>query len=76
MATTKKKTAYTPKNPPLALRKAAMDLFDEHGWPGNVVGRRSLTGASDATDCPDGKTPHDITFQKEDGTWVTQTVCL
>jgi len=65
-----------PKLAPLALRKAAKDLFDDHGWEGNVIGRPAPAAAVAANPCADGKTLHEITFEKPDGTWVTTTVCL
>jgi hypothetical protein len=62
------------KKPPAALLKDMQTLFDKHEWPGSVVGRPAKMAG--ATECPDGQTPHDVTYQDANGNWVTTTVCL
>ncbi len=68
-----KKKRQTRK-PPKALLNDVQELFTKHNWSGNAVGRLAAAGGS--TVCPPGTTPHDITYQLPDGTWVTKTVCL
>lgn len=68
-----KKTKRSRK-PPKALLADVQDLFTKHNWSGNAVGRVAADTVS--ASCPPGTTPHEITYQLPDGTWVTKTVCL
>lgn len=68
------KVQQSSQQPPQALLEDVQKLFAKHDWSGNLVGR-SLA-ATGATTCPPGTTPHEITYQLPDGTWVTKTVCL
>jgi len=62
------------QQPSQALLGDMQKLFDKHDWPGNLVGR--ALAVSGSSHCPPGTTPHEITYQLPDGTWVTKTVCL
>jgi len=68
---TKKKTS---RKPPKALLNDMQELFAKHNWAGSAVGRLAVN--TGPTTCPPGTTPHEITYQLPDGTWVTKTVCL
>jgi len=74
----RKKVAATvqqsSQQPPQALLDDMQKLFAKHDWSGNLVGRP--LAATGATTCPPGTTPHEITYQLPNGTWVTKTVCL
>jgi hypothetical protein len=61
---------------PAKVREAARALFDEHGWPGTVIGCRAESVLGATNPCPNGGTPHEITYLDENGKWVTKTVCL
>jgi hypothetical protein len=69
-ARTKKTTA---RKPPQALLADMQKLFVKHNWYGSAIGRVSVRAVAG---CPGGTTPHEITYQLPDGTWVTKTVCL
>ncbi len=65
---------WSVQRPPKALLDEVQRLFAKHDWSGNLVGRP--LAAIGSTTCPPGTTPHEITYQLPDGTWVTKTVCL
>ena len=64
------------KRAPLALRKDLTKLFAQHKWPGGRPAALIQSAGASASGCPDGTTPHDITYQLPDGTWAVKTVCL
>jgi hypothetical protein len=68
------KVQQNSQEPPQALLKDMKEIYAKHDWPGNLIGRALAVTAS--SNCPPGTTPHEITYQLPDGTWVTKTVCL
>ena len=61
---------------PEGLLDEVKAVFKNHNYPGTVIGRRSQLADPGANNCPPGTTPHDVTYQLPDGTWVTKTMCL
>ena len=68
----KKKTVR--KGPPPALIDDIKAAFDKHNWSGTLMFRPAAI--TDNAGCPPGTTPHEISYQLPNGTWVTKTVCI
>jgi hypothetical protein len=51
-------------------------VFEKHNWSGNALALQPLATAASGSDCPAGKTPHEVTYQLPNGSWVTKTICL
>jgi hypothetical protein len=66
----------TQKRPSKALLNDLKAVFDKHAWPGHAVGLRALAADAAVGQCVPPKTPHEVTYQTADGTWVNTTVCL
>jgi len=60
--------------PPKKLLDEVQAVFEKHNWDGFAVAAKAASPQE--LICPVGQTPHDITYQLPDGTWVTKTVCL
>lgn len=60
------------KHPTVAMLQDLKDVFEKHNWSGSAIG---LLAASSGN-CPDGKTPQEVTYQLPDGTMVHKTVCV
>ena len=62
------------KRPSKKLLADIQNAFSKHGVENAKVA--TLIQNLEAGVCPPGQTPHNITYQLPDGTWVTKTVCL
>lgn len=62
------------KRAPKRLVNELNAVVDKHKWDGFAAAATPASGQGG--NCPPGTTPHDITYQQPDGTWVTKTVCL
>jgi hypothetical protein len=61
------------KRPSPEMLKDLNKLFTKHNWSGAAIGLQDL---EESDDCPDGKTPKEVTYKLPDGTWVTKTICV
>jgi len=64
------------KAPSKALLRDLKAVFDKHAWTGDAVGVRPLAAEPADGECTPPQTPHQISYQEPNGTWVTKTVCL
>jgi hypothetical protein len=65
------------KHPSPEMLKDLNKLFTKHNWSGEAIGLQDAAGdLEDTDDCPDGKTPKEVTYKLPDGTWVTKTICV
>lgn len=70
---TKKKAA---KKKPAKKMDFADDIervFKKHNFAGTMIVKAA---AAHGGPCPPNKTPHEIFYQRDDGTWVTKIVCI
>ena len=70
------KQSVPKKHPSKALLKDVKQVFDKHDWPGASIGIRALSSTSEASECPNGQTLTEVTYQTADGTWVIKKICL
>ncbi len=64
------------KSPSKAFLEDLKAVFEKHNWPGDEIGITKLTAGADNINCPPGKTPHEISFKRPDGSTGFKTVCL
>jgi hypothetical protein len=64
------------KHPPAEMLAELQQTFRKFNWSGKPVGLVPNANAGEQGQCPPGQTPHQITYQLPDGTWVTKTVCI
>jgi hypothetical protein len=69
-----KKKLKTQQGPPTELVNDIKAALLKHKWSGTMIWK-PLASAGDAL-CPPGTTPHEYSYQKSDGTWVTETICV
>jgi hypothetical protein len=72
----KKKQA---KHPPAAMLDDMKKVFAKHNWKGTMMWKPAATmtaAVASENGCPPGQSPHEISYQLPDGTWVTKTVCM
>jgi hypothetical protein len=62
--------------PPEAMLADLKSVFTKHNWSGSMIWKPSAAAAIGGGQCPDGQSPHEISYQLPDGTWVTKTVCM
>lgn len=63
------------KHPPVEMIQDLQAVFEKHNWSGAPIGIKADKDA-DASECPDGTTPRQITYQLPDGSWKTKTICV
>jgi hypothetical protein len=67
-------TKKNPLKPPAAMMDDLQKVFSKHNWKGSLI--LKPTAALGESQCPPGQTPHEISYQLPDGTWVTETKCM
>jgi hypothetical protein len=80
MAAKKKAKRVSAKHPSPAMIKDLTKVMKKHNWVGKSlmwkpVAAAHLAMAAGQGGCPPGQSPHQISYQLPDGTWVNTTVC-
>ncbi len=81
MATRKKAKRSNVKHPSTAMIRDLAKVMKKHNFVGRTLLWKPMAAAHIAMaagqgGCPNGQSPHTISYQLPDGTWVTKTVCM
>jgi len=81
MAAKKKTKRASAKHPSPAMIRDLTKVMKKHNFVGRTLmwkpmAATHLTMAVGQGGCPPGQSPHTVSYQLPDGTWVTKTVCM
>jgi hypothetical protein len=65
-----------PTEPSSAMFDDMRTVFAKHNWSGTMIWKPAAAQGDSGTQCPPGQSPHEVSYQLPDGTWVTKIVCM
>jgi hypothetical protein len=69
-----KKQIKGQQEPPPELVADIKAALLKHKWSGTMIWKPAALAKD--TPCPPGTVPHEYSYQRSDGTWVTETICV